>query len=251
MPIIHARNLSKSYTLIRENDTTVLHGVSIDIEAEEFVAIVGPSGAGKSTLLHILGSLDSADSGSVELDIRQSKCTLANLSAAELAKFRNEEVGFIFQFHQLLPEFTALENVMMPLLIAGRSFRDARESATELLSEVGLKERMEHKPQELSGGEQQRVAIARALVNTPTILFADEPTGNLDSANTDAILDLLREIRGRRSLTMVIATHSADVAAAAQRIVYMRDGRIVSAPSTPSSSTTHRAGSEGGSSAIV
>ncbi len=226
MNIVAAVDLSKSYSLLSEKDTRVLHSVSISIEKGEFVAIVGPSGAGKSTLLHILGTLDTADSGVVELSLASGSYRLSELSATKLSELRNRHIGFIFQFHQLLPEFSARENVMMPALIAGAATASAAKKAADLLSLVGLGHRHEHKPQEMSGGEQQRVAIARALINDPEILFADEPTGNLDSANTTAILELLSSIRQQRSLTMVIATHSLDIAQASQRVVRMRDGRI-------------------------
>ncbi len=229
MEIVSARGLSKSYSLLSENDTKVLHEVSISITKGEFVAVVGPSGAGKSTLLHLLGTLDVADEGHIVLQLNEQRYVLAEMSANQLSTLRNKHIGFIFQFHQLLPEFSALENVMMPGLISGMSLGQAEPKAKELLRMVGLDHRAEHKPQELSGGEQQRVAIARALMNDPQLLFADEPTGNLDSANTEAVLELLSRIREQRSLTMVIATHSAEIAAAAQRIVRMKDGRIVAA----------------------
>lgn len=227
MRIISASNVYKSYSLNAKNDTPVLKGVSFDVEPGEFVAVVGPSGAGKSTLLHLLGTLDAPDSGRIELRLNNKQYVYDSMTKAELATLRNNAIGFVFQFHHLLPEFTAVENVMMPALIAGISFKQAEQQAASLMELVGMSHRKEHKPSELSGGEQQRIAIARALINNPTLLFADEPTGNLDSANTESVLKLLHDIRTRYSLTMIIATHSAEVASAAQRVVSMRDGSIL------------------------
>ena len=229
MSFIRADKLFKSYSLLQPNDTVVLREVSLDIEKGEFVALVGPSGAGKSTLLHLLGTLDKADSGTIDLQIGSEKLRITELPISELSRIRNKHIGFIFQFHQLLPEFTACENVMMPMLIAGAAMKEAQVKATSLLDSVGMSHRLEHKPSELSGGEQQRVAIARALINDPEILFADEPTGNLDSVNSTSILEILLDIRSKRSLTMIVATHSAEIAASAQRIIQMRDGRIMAA----------------------
>ncbi|MFN8366616.1 MAG: ABC transporter ATP-binding protein [Candidatus Kapaibacterium sp.] len=227
MTILTAENLHKSYSLNSEKDTTVLQHVSLQVERGEFLAVVGPSGAGKSTLLHILGTLDKPDTGRVEFTWEDKKYPYNSMSSKDLEELRNKHIGFIFQFHHLLPEFTALENVMMPALIARESMKSAATKAKELMDIVGMSHRTEHKPSELSGGEQQRIAIARALINKPSVLLADEPTGNLDSVNTDAILNLLHTIRTSRSLTMIIATHSTDVASAAQRVITMRDGRIV------------------------
>lgn len=228
MTIITAENISKSYSLNTEKDTTVLQNVSLDVQRGEFTALVGPSGAGKSTLLHILGTLDKPDTGRVEFTWEGKKYPYSTMAAKDLEELRNKHVGFIFQFHHLLPEFTAQENVMMPALIARDSMKVAAAKAKELMDIVGMSHRAEHKPSELSGGEQQRIAIARALINKPSVLFADEPTGNLDSVNTDAILQLLHNIRTSRSLTMMIATHSMEVASAAERVITMRDGKIVS-----------------------
>ncbi|MFM8473652.1 MAG: ABC transporter ATP-binding protein [Candidatus Kapaibacterium sp.] len=226
MPLITATQLSKSFALTGEQQVRVLHDVSVHIERGEFVAVTGPSGAGKSTLLHILGSLEVPDRGTVIYHMGDREVDVATLDAGALAKLRNRHIGFVFQFHQLLPEFSAEENVMIPMMIAGASRKESRVRAHELLELVGMKHRHEHKPQELSGGEQQRVAIARALVNDPDVVFADEPTGNLDSANTTAVLDLLRGLRALRSCTLVIATHSAEVAAAADRVIAMKDGEV-------------------------
>jgi lipoprotein-releasing system ATP-binding protein len=225
--IIRAENISKSYSLESRGDITVLKNVSLEVYDGDFISLVGPSGAGKSTLLHLLGGLDSPDTGSVKYSINSNEYDMGKLSKNELAGIRNSSIGFVFQAYHLLPEFTAIENVMMPNLIAGISHSKAQENAIAIMKRVGMSHRLEHKPSELSGGEQQRVAIARALVNNPIFLFADEPTGNLDSANTEQILQLLKEIRHEHSLTMIIATHSPDVAKSATRVITMRDGKII------------------------
>ncbi len=227
MPLITATQLSKSFALTSDDTVRVLRDVSVHIDAGEFVAVTGPSGAGKSTLLHVLGSLEVPDRGTVRYHVDGRELDVASLGATALAKLRNRHIGFVFQFHQLLPEFSAEENVMIPMMIAGASRKQSRARAHELLELVGMMHRHEHKPQELSGGEQQRVAIARALVNEPDVVFADEPTGNLDSVNTAAVLDLLRGIRAMRMCTLVIATHSAEVAAAADRVIRMKDGEVL------------------------
>lgn len=225
--IIRAENITKSYSLESRGDITVLNSVSLEVFDGDFISLVGPSGAGKSTLLHLLGGLDSPDTGSVSYHIQSTDYNIGKLSKNELAGIRNSSIGFVFQAYHLLPEFTAIENVMMPNLIAGISHTKAQENATSIMKRVGMGHRLQHKPSELSGGEQQRVAIARALVNSPIFLFADEPTGNLDSANTEQILELLKEIRHEHSLTMIIATHSPDVAKSATRVITMRDGKII------------------------
>lgn len=227
MTLLTASNIVKSYARSGQADTVVLQGVSCSIDVGEFVAFVGPSGAGKSTLLHILASLDVPDSGTVHLTTSAGTVNYAQRSQRELAAMRNTSIGVVYQFHHLLPEFTALENVMMPALIAGASTTQARSKAERLLDRVGIAVRAEHMPSELSGGEQQRVAIARALMNEPAVLFADEPTGNLDSANATAIVDLLCELQASTNMACVVATHSADVAQRAHRIIHMRDGNIV------------------------
>ncbi len=203
--------------------TEVLRGLTLEVGAGEIVAIVGASGAGKTTLLQIMGTLMAADRGSVVI----AGTTVDALSERELAKFRNRHIGFVFQFHHLLPEFSALENVMMPALIGGMPHREAESRARELLDAMRLSSRMEHKPSQLSGGEQQRVAIARALVNRPSVLFADEPTGNLDGANRDEITRLLREVRDRFRQTIVLVTHDETLAAVADRKIVMDNGTIL------------------------
>ena len=201
----------------------VLHGVSLDIADGEIVSIVGASGAGKSTLLQIMGSLLSADSGAVRID----GVELSTLSEDKLSDFRNRHIGFIFQSYHLLPEFTAVENVMMPMLIAGGKRSDAEVRARELLEMVGMSHRVEHKPEALSGGEQQRVAIARALINRPSVVLADEPTGNLDTATRDEIQRLFVELRNRTGQTFVIVTHDVALAESSDRTIRMSDGRIL------------------------
>lgn len=216
--MLEARNLSKKY-----GQLTVLKEVSLIIQKGAFVAICGPSGAGKSTLLHLLGGLDVPDTGEVLL-INQN---IFKLSQKKQYLFRNKNIGFIFQFHHLLPEFTALENVAMPLWISGTPKKEAEKQSKEILEIVGLKERIHHKPTELSGGEQQRVAIARAIVSKPAIIFADEPTGNLDTANAQSIHELFLEIRTKYNLTFVVVTHNTQLAEMADRTLMMKDGKIV------------------------
>ena len=200
-----------------------LKGVSLEVAQKEIVAIVGKSGAGKSTLLQILGTLMPADSGRVEIAGKD----ISTLNERELAAFRNQHIGFVFQFHHLLPEFTALENVMMPALIGGKSQTEARKRAMELLELVGLTDRATHKPVQMSGGEQQRVAIARALVCRPSVVLADEPTGNLDSANRDEIQRLLMDVRDRFDQTIVMVTHDMALADSVDRKIVMSDGGIL------------------------
>lgn len=207
----------------RFSTVEALKGVSLEVAQREIVAIVGKSGAGKSTLLQILGTLMPADSGKIEIAGKD----ISQLSERELATFRNQHIGFVFQFHHLLPEFTALENVMMPALIGGQSQAEARKRAVELLDLVGLADRMTHKPMELSGGEQQRVAIARALVCRPYVVLADEPTGNLDSTNRDEIQHLLMDLRDRFDQTIVMVTHDMTLADSVDRKIVMSDGRIL------------------------
>lgn len=199
---------------------TVLKGVNISIEKSEMVSIVGSSGAGKSTLLHILGTLDSPDSGTIEIDGQ----LLSSLSSSQLAAFRNKHIGFIFQFHHLLPEFDALENVCIPGWIANYPREKVQKRAIELLGILGLADRINHKPNELSGGEQQRVAVARALINEPLIVFADEPTGNLDSSNARELHQLFTKINQDFGTTFLIVTHNEELAALSSRVLHMRDG---------------------------
>lgn len=201
----------------------VLKGIDFRSEGAEVVSIVGASGAGKSTLLQILGSLSEPTAGKVIVD----DVDIFALSSDALADFRNRKIGFVFQFHHLLPEFTALENVMIPALIAGTSASVARSEAKRLLSEMGLAERFDHKPSELSGGEQQRVAIARAIINKPAVLFADEPSGNLDSNTKREIHKLFFDLRDRYGLTVIIVTHDKDLAKMSDRMIEMSDGKIV------------------------
>ena len=216
--MIQIDNITKSF-----GDLKVLHGVSLSIACGEIVTLVGASGAGKSTLLQIVGTLMSADSG----DVRINGVSPKGLSDRELSKFRNQHIGFVFQFHHLLEEFSALENVMMPMLIAKRSRGEAMARAKELLQLVGMEHRMEHKPSALSGGEQQRVAIARALANNPSVVLADEPTGNLDSATRDEIQSLFFTLRERTGQTFLIVTHDERLAERSDRKIVMSDGRIL------------------------
>jgi lipoprotein-releasing system ATP-binding protein len=221
MPLVHVAGLNKFYT----GGTARLHvlrDLAVDVSPGEMVAVVGASGVGKSTLLHVLGGLDRGDSGVVEVAGR----TLADLNDAGLVAFRNRQVGFVFQFHHLLPEFTAAENVEMPMRIAGVPLAEARARASELLTRVGLAERVEHRPGMLSGGEQQRVAVARALVMRPALLLADEPTGDLDEPTAESLHQLLRQMHAEHGLTSVIATHNPKLAAACDRILRLEVGQL-------------------------
>ena len=219
------RNITKSFGSLQ-----VLKGIDLDIAQGEGVSIVGPSGAGKTTLLQIMGTLDRADSGSIIID----GTDISSLKTQALAAFRNQHIGFVFQFHQLLPEFTALENITIPALIAGRSQREARQRAEELLAFMGLSDRANHKPAELSGGEKQRVAVARALVNRPAVILADEPSGSLDSANKAELHALFFRLRDELGQTFVIVTHDEELARTTDRTIQMRDGRTLP-PAYPSS----------------
>lgn len=221
--LVIARDLEKSY-----GDLTVLKGIDLDIEEGEIVSIVGASGAGKSTLLHMLGTLDQPDKGTITIKGTQ----VQQLKGKNLATFRNKHIGFIFQFHQLLPEFTALENVCMPALINGDSMKDASARAMDLLGILGMQARSEHKPSQLSGGEQQRIAIARALMNNPYLILADEPSGNLDSANAKSLHALFFELRDKLHQTFVIVTHNEELAGMADRKLTMTDGKISGITST-------------------
>lgn len=216
--MIKVCNIRKSF-----GDLEVLRGVSLEVKEGEIVSIVGASGAGKTTLLQIMGTLLPADSGEVEI----AGTKVFNLNEKRTAEFRNRHIGFVFQFHNLLPEFSALENVMMPALIGGAKRKDAKLRALELLEAVGLTERIDHKPAQLSGGEQQRVAIARALINRPSVLFADEPTGNLDTHNRDEIQQLLFDIRAKFGQTIIMVTHDERLADMADRKIVMSDGQIL------------------------
>lgn len=216
--MIVAKEIRKSF-----GDLQVLKGIDFSAEKSEVVAIMGTSGAGKSTLLQILGTLSTPDSGSVLID----GTDVFSLSGKALAEFRNKKIGFVFQFHHLLPEFTAIENVMIPAFIAGRSRKDAGTAAKALLEDLGLGERLNHKPSELSGGEQQRVAIARALINNPSVIFADEPSGNLDTKTKEEIHRLFFDLRDKYGQTIIIVTHDPSLAAMSDRSLFMRDGRFV------------------------
>ncbi|MBK9317133.1 MAG: ABC transporter ATP-binding protein [Acidobacteria bacterium] len=221
-PLVQVRNLTRIYEG-RVEQVTVFRNLDMDVARGEMVAVVGASGAGKSTLLHLIGGLDRATSGSVkigEFDITKS-------GELDLASFRNRRIGFVFQFHHLLPEFSALENVMMPLLISGRSKRDAAIKAAELLQRAGLKDRIDHRPGELSGGEQQRASIARALVCGPQLLLADEPTGNLDQRTGQDVLRLIQKLQVEEHLTAIIVTHNETIASSCDRILRLEDGRLL------------------------
>ncbi len=215
--MIKARNITKSYGAL-----PVLKGVDLHIAPREIVSIMGPSGAGKTTLLQLLGTLDRPDGGSIEI----ADTDVLALKGDALSDFRNRHIGFVFQFHQLLPEFTAVENVMMPALIAGKSFAESERAATELLDYLKLADRAKHKPSQLSGGEKQRVAVARALVNRPEVIFADEPSGSLDSANRTELHRLFFDLRDTFGQTILIVTHDDELAAMSDRVLHMRDGKI-------------------------
>jgi len=221
--IIKTDSIIKEYKVSNEKSLRVLNGISIAINEGEVVSIVGPSGAGKSTLLHIIGTLDKPTSGDVAIDGQN----VFALGGNEISRFRNSKIGFIFQFHHLLPEFSALENVCIAAMISGKSFKAVEEKAAQILNEVGLSDRLHHKPSELSGGEAQRVAVARALINSPKIILADEPTGNLDSHNSDEMIKIMLDLRDKYKQTFVIVTHNEKFASAADRMLKMSDGKIV------------------------
>ena len=216
--MIEIQGITKSF-----GELQVLKGIDLTIYKGEVVSVVGPSGAGKTTLLQIMGTLDKADSGSVVIN----GIEVGRLKEKELAAFRNKQIGFVFQFHQLLPEFTALENVMIPALIGGMSSDKAMKKAKETLAFLGLAERASHKPAELSGGEKQRVAVARALINDPAVIFADEPSGSLDSKNKEELHQLFFDLREKLGQTFVIVTHDEGLAQLTDRTIHMMDGRIV------------------------
>ncbi|MDD3034420.1 MAG: ABC transporter ATP-binding protein [Bacteroidales bacterium] len=216
--MIRAENIKKSF-----GNLQVLKGISLETKEAEVLSIVGASGAGKSTLLQILGSLSMPDSGKVYID----NTDVFSLSSNAISDFRNKRIGFVFQFHHLLPEFTSLENVIIPAIIAKESMRSAKDRAKDLLTSLGLGDRLSHKPGELSGGEQQRVAIARALINRPSVIFADEPSGNLDTVTKKEIHNLFFDLRDRYNQTIIIVTHDRDLAAMSDRTLEMRDGEFI------------------------
>ena len=216
--MISISNITKSFGSLQ-----VLKGIDLHIEKGKVVSIVGPSGAGKTTLLQIMGTLDKADSGEVVID----RINVSQLKEKDMAKFRNQHLGFVFQFHQLLPEFTAIENVMIPALIARKPMKEAKKRAAELLEYMGLTDRADHKPSEMSGGEKQRVAVARALINNPSVVFADEPSGSLDSKNKEELHQLFFDLRDKFGQTFVIVTHDPELAKITDETIYLRDGKRV------------------------
>ncbi|HWF44554.1 MAG TPA: ABC transporter ATP-binding protein [Candidatus Kapabacteria bacterium] len=220
--LLEARTLTKRFPVAGRADVEVFAGLDFSLDEGELATLFGPSGTGKSTLLHLLGTLDRPTSGEIFIEGKN----VANLNDRDLSNFRNRRIGFIFQFHHLLPEFTALENVAMPALIAGQSFDQVRERATELLTDVGLAERTEHRPSMLSGGESQRVAVARAFLMHPALILADEPTGNLDTRNSEILFNIIVNLSRKHRQTFLIATHNLDLAKQADRVFHLENGRL-------------------------
>lgn len=235
--MIDIKNITKSFGSLQ-----VLKGISLHINQGEVVSIVGPSGAGKTTLLQIIGTLEGADGGEIIINGKR----IDKMGSMEQARFRNQQIGFVFQFHQLLPEFTALENVMIPALIAKKSKKEAQQSAIELLDYLGLKERANHKPNELSGGEKQRVAVARALINNPAVILADEPSGSLDSKNKAELHQLFFDLRDKFGQTFVIVTHDEGLARLTDRTIHLKDGEVINetTDNNENSRTDHTIGQE-------
>jgi lipoprotein-releasing system ATP-binding protein len=228
-PILRLKQVTKTFLSGdgHEGKLEVLRGITLDVAKGEIIAVVGASGAGKSTLLHIIGTLEKPTTGTVEYDGRD----VSDMNDEDLARFRNRSIGFVFQFHHLLPEFTALENVVMPALISGKTLGQVRAIAVDLLREVGLEDRMDQKPPKLSGGEQQRVAVARALMNSPRVILADEPSGNLDSENARNLHNLIDNLSKNRGQTFIIVTHNESLAKQADRVIHIVDG-VIRAPQT-------------------
>jgi lipoprotein-releasing system ATP-binding protein len=220
MAILEAKNLTKRFAIRGRVDVEVFRDLAFSLDEGELTTLLGPSGSGKSTLLHLLGTLDRPTSGQVIIEGKN----VAEMGDKELSTFRNQRIGFIFQFHHLLPEFTALENVAMPGMIAGKSFEEVRSRAAELLADAGLSERLDHRPSMLSGGEAQRVAVARAFLMRPAIILADEPTGNLDTRNSDILFQLMTELSRKHHQTFLIATHNLDLARQADRVMHLENG---------------------------
>ena len=235
--MIDIKNITKSFGSLQ-----VLKGISLHINQGEVVSIVGPSGAGKTTLLQIIGTLEGADGGEIIINGKR----IDKMGSMEQARFRNQQIGFVFQFHQLLPEFTALENVMIPALIAKKSKKEAQQRAVELLDYLGLKERANHKPNELSGGEKQRVAVARALINNPAVILADEPSGSLDSKNKAELHQLFFDLRDKFGQTFVIVTHDEELAQLTDRTIHLKDGEVINetTDNNENSRTDHTIGQE-------
>ena len=235
--MIVIKNITKSFGSLQ-----VLKGISLHINQGEVVSIVGPSGAGKTTLLQIIGTLEGADGGEIIINGKR----IDKMGSVEQARFRNQQIGFVFQFHQLLPEFTALENVMIPALIAKKSKKEAQQRAVELLDYLGLKERANHKPNELSGGEKQRVAVARALINNPAVILADEPSGSLDSKNKAELHQLFFDLRDKFGQTFVIVTHDEELAQLTDRTIHLKDGEVINetTDNNENSRTDHTIGQE-------
>jgi len=224
--LFQAHGLKKSFKK-NKNEISVLNGVSLEVKKGDLTAIVGASGAGKSTLLHVLGTLEKPSAGKIYFFQNSKPIDLEKFSDSELSRFRNRQLGFVFQFHYLLPEFNALENVFMPLLIAGEGFKKAEKKAKDILKFVGLENRLDHRPAELSGGEQQRVAIARSVIMEPKVLFADEPTGNLDAKNKEVIMDLLLQLNKETGVSILMVTHDFDLANRMNQVLEMKDGKCV------------------------